>query len=148
MTKNWRKITAEKKIKLFFGSKTTIYLSIGLHKERPSYRRSLQLSKKTWTFKKFFFFSFAGHFCPPGTGSGFRIRIRIHWPDWIRIQSGSGSLLQISADRLGFESTALNKRLGLEPWLPCHVEHCGHNGSTAAGSTRCSSCFNSRGTVP
>ncbi len=31
------------------------------------------------------------HFCPPGSGSGFRIRIRIHWPDWIRIQSGSGS---------------------------------------------------------
>ncbi len=26
-----------------------------------------------------------------GSGSGFRIRIRIHWPDWIRIQSGSGS---------------------------------------------------------
>ncbi len=26
-----------------------------------------------------------GHFCPPGSGSGFRIRIRIHLPDWIRI---------------------------------------------------------------
>ncbi len=23
-------------------------------------------------------------FCPPGSGSGFRIRIRIHWHDWIR----------------------------------------------------------------
>jgi hypothetical protein len=32
-----------------------------------------------------------GHFCPPGSrsGFGFRIRIRIHWPDWILIQSGS-----------------------------------------------------------
>ncbi len=30
------------------------------------------------------------HFCPPGSGPGFRIRIQIHWPDWIRIQSGSG----------------------------------------------------------
>ncbi len=45
----------------------------------PSYRRSLQLSKdaiqhfKTWTF------------------TNFRIRIRIHWTDRIRIQSGSGS---------------------------------------------------------
>ncbi len=73
------------------GSKTTIYLSIGLNKERPSYRRSLQLSKeaiqhfKTWTFKKIS--TFVGHFCPPGSGSGFRIRI--HSPDWIRIQSGS-----------------------------------------------------------
>ncbi len=32
-----------------------------------------------------------GHFCPPGSGSGFRIRIRIHWPDLIRILYGSGS---------------------------------------------------------
>ncbi len=52
-----KKITAEKKL-IFVGSKTTIYLSLGLHKERPSYRRSLQLSKeatqhfKTWTLKK------------------------------------------------------------------------------------------------
>ncbi len=40
-----------------FWSKTTIYLSLGLHKKGQSYRRSLQLSKeaiqhfKTWTFK-------------------------------------------------------------------------------------------------
>jgi hypothetical protein len=39
------KITAEKKFN-FFGSKTIIYLSLGLQKERPSYRRSLQLSKE------------------------------------------------------------------------------------------------------
>jgi hypothetical protein len=51
-----KKITAEKKIKFFFEQKTTIYLSLGLHKERPSYRRSLQLSNetiqhfKTWIF--------------------------------------------------------------------------------------------------
>ncbi len=44
----------------FFGSKTAIYLSLGLHKVYPSYRRSLQLSKeaiqhfKTWTFTNFF----------------------------------------------------------------------------------------------
>ncbi len=38
-------ITAEKKI-FFFLSKTTIYLSLGLHKGRLSYRRSLQPSKK------------------------------------------------------------------------------------------------------
>jgi hypothetical protein len=30
----------------FFFSKTTIYLSIGLHKKRPSCRRSLQPSKE------------------------------------------------------------------------------------------------------
>jgi hypothetical protein len=43
MTKKIKKFTAEKKI---LGSKTTIYLSIGLHKGRPSYRRSLQSSKE------------------------------------------------------------------------------------------------------
>ena len=40
----------------FFWSKTVIYLSLGLHKGRPSYRRSLHLLKeniqhfKTWNF--------------------------------------------------------------------------------------------------
>ncbi len=38
------------------------------------------------------------HFCPPGSGSGFRIRIRIHWSDWIRIQSGYRSEILISGD--------------------------------------------------
>jgi hypothetical protein len=41
-----KRITAEKKNLILFGSKTTIYLSLGLHKEHPSYRRSLQLSKE------------------------------------------------------------------------------------------------------
>jgi hypothetical protein len=42
--------------KIFLWSKTTIYLYLGLHKGRPSYKRSLQLSKeniqhfKTWNF--------------------------------------------------------------------------------------------------
>ncbi len=74
MTKNWKKLQL-KKIKFFFWSKTA------------SYRSSLQLSKeaiqhfKTWTFTNFF--SFCRSFLPSW--------IRIHWPDWIRIQSGSGS---------------------------------------------------------
>ncbi len=56
--------------------KIAIYLSLGLSKGRPSYRRSLQLSKeniqqfKTWNF--FTFFLFVGHFCP----SWIRIRIQ------------------------------------------------------------------------
>ncbi len=71
MTKNWKKLQVKKKI---FGSKTTIYLSPVLHKERPSYRRSLQLSKeaiqhfKTWTEKKNS--TFVANFCTPGSGSG------------------------------------------------------------------------------
>ncbi len=73
-------------LKNFFLLKTAIYISLGLHKVHPSYRRSLQLSReaiqhfKTWTFKKFS--TFVGLFCQSW--------IRIHWPDWIRIQFGSG----------------------------------------------------------
>ena len=65
--------------KFFFRSKTTVYLSLGLHKGRPSNRRSLQLSKenirhfKIWNF--LIFSTFVGHFCPPGSGSGLRTRI-------------------------------------------------------------------------
>jgi hypothetical protein len=48
--------------------------------------------KKTSSFKKWHFLTFlyfCGHFCPPGSGSGFAIRIQ--GPHWIRIQSGPGS---------------------------------------------------------
>jgi hypothetical protein len=45
MTKNWKKFTADKKLN-FFASKNTIYITLGLYKGRPSYRRSLQLSKE------------------------------------------------------------------------------------------------------
>jgi hypothetical protein len=47
MTTNWKKFTAEKKIGRG-GSKTTVYeyLSLGLHKGFPVYRRSLQPSKE------------------------------------------------------------------------------------------------------
>jgi hypothetical protein len=54
--KNWTNLQLKKK-KL--KSKTTIYLYLGLHKGRPSYKRSLQLSKKNiqhfnMKFLKFF----------------------------------------------------------------------------------------------
>jgi hypothetical protein len=79
-----KKITAEIFF-FFFWSKTTIYLSLGLHKGRPSYRRSLQPSKKTSSTSKHensvLFSIFVGHFFPPGSGFGsaiwMRIRIRI-----------------------------------------------------------------------
>ncbi len=62
MTKNWRKkIYSWKKISFNFDfKKTTVYLSLGLRKGHPSYKRSLQLSKeniqhfKTWNFLIFF----------------------------------------------------------------------------------------------
>jgi hypothetical protein len=81
---SWKKIT-------FFGDQKLqlTYLALGLHKGRPIYRRSLQISKeniqhfKTWNFLIFFYF--CGSFFPSW------IRIRIHWPDWILIHYGSGS---------------------------------------------------------
>ncbi len=74
MTKNWKKITAEQKKLNFLDQKLPYnYLYIRLHKGRPSYKRSLQLSKeniqhfKTWSF--FTFSTFVGHFWPPESGS-------------------------------------------------------------------------------
>jgi hypothetical protein len=61
-----QKITAEKIFFCFLFSKTAIYLSLGLHKVCPSYRRSLQLSKEAIQHLS----TFVGHFCPPGSGSG------------------------------------------------------------------------------
>ncbi len=84
-----KKIIAENFFVFFFWSKTAIYLSLGLHKVCPSYRRSHPTLQNMNFYK--FFSTFVGHFCHLGSGSGFRIRIRIHRPDWIRIQSGSGS---------------------------------------------------------
>jgi hypothetical protein len=88
MTKNWNNLQLKKLY--FFGSKTTIYLSLGLHKGRPSYR-SLQLSKENRKFLNFFYFwgfclpkvimkshsrnqSFSYYFClmTEGFGSGYR----------------------------------------------------------------------------
>ena len=58
MTKNWKKFTAEKKITFFLDQKTSINLSLGLHKGRPSYRRSLQLSEETSSTSKHEFLNF------------------------------------------------------------------------------------------
>jgi hypothetical protein len=46
MIKKLKKIYSLKFVTNFFGSKTTIFVSLGLHKGRPSYKRSPQLSKE------------------------------------------------------------------------------------------------------
>jgi hypothetical protein len=77
MTKNWKKFTAKIKFLLI---KNALYLSLGLHKGRPSYRRSLHPSKEISRTKKFELSSHLwGHFCPPESGSG------SVFPMWIRI---------------------------------------------------------------
>ncbi len=85
----WRKIeeknAAENVFYIFFRSKIVIYLSLGLHKGRLSYRRSLQPSKeniqnfkkiKIYNFFQFLWVMFAlldpGPDCESGSGYGFR----------------------------------------------------------------------------
>ncbi len=61
-------------------------------KHRRKYFRSFKREHLALQHMKFInFFYVCGSFCPPGYGSGLRIRIRIQGPHWIRIQSGSGS---------------------------------------------------------
>ncbi len=73
-----------KQFMISFWSKTAFCLSLGLHKGRLIYRRSLQPSKekiqhfKTWNLLSFFYF--CGSLLPSW------IRIRIHWLDRIRIR--------------------------------------------------------------
>jgi hypothetical protein len=93
MTKNCKKITTVKKV-IFFGSKTTIYLSLGLREGRPSYRdkNPSALKREHPTLQNMKFLNFVGHFWPPGSGTGFQVRIRTGPltiepdPIWIRIR--------------------------------------------------------------
>jgi hypothetical protein len=74
MTKNWKKFTAKKNTTNFWINGYR-YLSLGLHKGRPSYKRNLQLSKgnilhfKSGNFKKYP--TFGRHFCSPESKYGF-----------------------------------------------------------------------------
>ncbi len=92
-----KKITAKK---INFILIKSYSLPLRLQKGRQSYR-SLHPSKekiqkhfKTWNF--LIFFTFVGHFCPPASRSWYRIRIRIriHWPDWIRIRIRNTALFE------------------------------------------------------
>ncbi len=58
----WQKITAENFFYIFFWSKTTIYLFLGLHKERPSYRKAFSSQKRTSNTSKHEFFEFFSTF--------------------------------------------------------------------------------------
>jgi hypothetical protein len=79
MTKKRKKMIAKKNI-----SSIAIYLSLGLYKGCPSYRRSLQSSKENIStaiqnmkFLHLLFTFFVGNFCPPVSGSAFLMLIRI-----------------------------------------------------------------------
>ncbi len=55
MTKNRKIFIAEEKNLIFLWSKITTYLSLGLHKGRPSYRRNVHAQKRTSTVTFFYF---------------------------------------------------------------------------------------------
>ena len=58
-------------------------------------------------------YSIFATFLAPGSGSGFPIRIRIQRPDWIRIQSGSGSETLAETShiiKVSFEGCCYNKK--------------------------------------
>ncbi len=102
-----RKFTAEKNLTFF--DQTTIYLSLGLHKGRPSYRRSLQLAKeniqhfKTRNFLIFIlllWFTFALLNPYPDSEYGFGSTDLIE----SRIQYGSGS------ETLNFKTPVLRRK--------------------------------------
>jgi hypothetical protein len=75
MTKNLKILTAEK---------IAIYLSLGFREGRPSYRRSLQPSKKehpalqNMKFFNFYLFLCVYDFCSPQSGSSRPKQMRIH----------------------------------------------------------------------
>ncbi len=76
-----------------FSIKIAIYLSVslGLHKRVKATGEAFSPQKRTSSNSKHeISWCFPGNFCPPGSGS--RFRIRVHWPDWIRIPSGSKTL--------------------------------------------------------
>ncbi len=75
------------------------YLSLGFYKGRPllssvhATGEPFSPQKRTSSTSKHDFFLLFFYFCVSFLPSWIRIRfqIRIHWPDWIRIPSGSGS---------------------------------------------------------
>ncbi len=95
----WKKLQMIKNY-IFFGSKTTIYLSLGLHKGRPSNRRSLQPLKeniqhfKTWKFCTFFYFCAS------------------FLPSWIRIR-----ISNLNADPDPDPATQINADPDPKPWI-------------------------------
>jgi hypothetical protein len=63
-------------------------------------RKFLQINRNSWNCSAI---NKVGIFCSPGSRSGFHIRIRIHGPDWIRIQSSSETLGAYHLFRMVFE---------------------------------------------
>ncbi len=87
------------RIQGFHDEKLQLKKKFGLNYNLPIPRhpkRTFKLQKKPSDLKREYpalqNMKFLNFFSCCGSGSGFRIWIRIHWPDWIRIQSGSETL--------------------------------------------------------
>jgi hypothetical protein len=80
MTKNWRKKLKLKKVKNIF-----LIKNYNSPFPRPPIK-DVQAAEEAFSPQKRTSSTstheiYLGHFCPPGSGSGFRFRIRIHLPD-------------------------------------------------------------------
>jgi hypothetical protein len=67
------------------------YLYISIKDVSKLQKKPSALKREHPALQNMKYLIFVDHFCPPGSGSGFRIRIQIpiHWPDWIRIRNTS-----------------------------------------------------------
>ncbi len=95
MTQNWKQFTAGKKMYTFFLLKIAICKFLGLHKYGNIQATGEAFSPQKWTSSTskreiLNFFYFCWYFLP--SWIWIRIQIRIYWPDWTRIESGSETL--------------------------------------------------------
>ncbi len=81
------------------------------------------------------------YFCPPGCGSWFRIRIQIHWSDWIWIQSGSETLVFIKECMVHGDSLWTTEYRHIPshsqyytPYNPFHLDKCHSRDNIASTS--------------
>ncbi len=132
MSENWKKYSWQNLYLLW--SK-----SLGPLKVRPSYRKSLQSSKRTSSTSKneiyYLFLFLRVIFALMDTGSGLRIRIRIQGPHWIWIQSESGSttLVEVKgAINFCYSSSEPSTRLRTRSW-PGTARESPRSSSTSSG---------------
>ncbi len=88
MTKNWKKIL-QKNLNFFYQKLQFTHPKVSINDVQATGEAFSPQKRTSSTSKReicYFFPIFIGHFCPPGFGSGLRIRIQPLWPHWIRIR--------------------------------------------------------------
>ncbi len=88
----WIRIWKDSVFRIIKNYNLVNYLFLGLHKASKSYKRKPSAFKREHPALQNIKFLVSFSFLPSW------IRIRIHWPDWIRIQSGSETLEEFCKD--------------------------------------------------